>query len=85
MHIKYQDKKTGIMTLAHFDRHTMSRTMRRYPAKAYDLVGGDFSPRPIRLAGATERQEIHINGYCYHNWENKPSERRTMALPAIIV
>ena len=51
MQIKYQDRTTGLMTIAAFERHTMSRTMRRYPARRFEFVEGDFTPRTVQLVG----------------------------------
>lgn len=39
------------MTIAAFERHTMSRTMRRYPARRFEFVEGDFTPRTVQLVG----------------------------------
>ena len=52
MNIRYRDRETGAVTMALFERHTMSRTMRRYPARQYEIIGCDLSARPIALAKA---------------------------------
>lgn len=62
MHIRYQDRKTGMVTLAYCERHTLSRTMRRYK-RGYDLLGGNFMARPVRLAGSHTNPQKPVNGY----------------------
>ena len=52
MHLRYQDRRTGIVTIAFIERHTLYRTMRRYPKRHYELIGGNLAPRPIQLARA---------------------------------
>lgn len=52
MHIRYRDKSTGAVTVAMFERHTMIQTMRRYPARRYEIIGGDFMGKTIQLVGA---------------------------------
>lgn len=54
MNIRYRDRETGAVTMALFERHTMSRTMRRYPARQYDIIGCDLSARPITLASYSD-------------------------------
>ena len=56
MHIKYRDRETGAITVAVFERYTMSRTMRRY--SRHEIVGADLSGSPIRLAGFNERPNV---------------------------
>ncbi len=63
MHITYRSKKDGTVTVAAFERHTMSRTMRRYPARDYEAVEGDFSGHTVRLVGGRERQLDTLIGY----------------------
>lgn len=61
MQIKYQDRTTGLITIAAFDRHTMTRTMRRYPSRRYEYVEGDFTPRTVQLVGMRrQRQQVII-------------------------
>jgi hypothetical protein len=52
MHLRYQDRRTGIVTIAFIERHTLYRTMRRYKKRDYELVGYNLAPKPIRLANA---------------------------------
>ena len=56
MHLVYESRKDGMRTVAHCRRHTMSRVMRRYPVREYELVDYDMAGEPIRLAG-TRRAE----------------------------
>lgn len=49
MYITYMEKTSGIVTRAYFERHTQTRTMRRYPAKRYAIIDADLTPRPVRL------------------------------------
>lgn len=48
MFITYRNKQTGVVTRAYFERHTMTRTMRRYAGQ--EVLNSDLKPRPIRLA-----------------------------------
>ncbi len=52
MHITYRNRATGAVTVAAFERHTMSRTMRRYPAMEFEPIGADFNGAPVRLVGS---------------------------------
>lgn len=63
MHITYRSKMDGSVTVAAFERHTMSRTMRRYPARAYEIIGGEFAGCPVRLVGGKERRFDTLIGH----------------------
>lgn len=52
MYITYRERRTGVVTRAYFERHTMGRTMRRYPNGRYEAIDADLSPRCVRLAGS---------------------------------
>lgn len=54
MFVTYREKCSGIVTRAYFERHTQSRTMRRYPARRFEPIDSDFTPKPIRLVGMRE-------------------------------
>ena len=49
MFITYMEKTSGIVTRANFERHTQIRTMRRYPARKYEIIDADLTPEPVRL------------------------------------
>lgn len=50
MFITYRNRANGTVTRAYFERHTMSRTMRRYTGQ--EIIDYEFTPSPIRLAGS---------------------------------
>lgn len=56
MFITYMERSSGIVTRAYFERHTQSRTMRRYPAGRYAIIDADLTPEPVRLVRMPRRE-----------------------------
>ena len=60
MSITYADRVTGRVVVATFERHTMSRVMREFPARRYEMVGYDFRGRPLELARGQRGRSILV-------------------------